>query len=329
MKTLILNQNEVKSLMNMKDTIEEVESAYKSFNSGEVVQPPIQSIVLPELNAETDIKSSYSKATNMTCVKSAPGYWDNRKKYDMPTIFATIGLFDGNNGFPVCVMEASLITGIRTGAAGGVSVRALARKNSETVGIIGAGNQARMQLRAIKEVLPGIKLVKVWSPIASETEDYRKEMEAELDVRVEAYDLPMPVVVGSDIIVTVTPGNKAIVMDEWVTPGTHICAIGADVEGKQELDVNLFKRAKVVVDSIEQCVSGGETLNAIKAGVFKESDIYGEIGEVLLGKKAGRTSEEEITIFDSTGMGVQDNATATGIYHRAIEKSIGLSIDLV
>ncbi|MEI8217170.1 MAG: ornithine cyclodeaminase family protein [Eubacteriales bacterium] len=329
MKTLILTQKDVKELMNMKDTIEEVEMAYKSFNSGEVVQPPIMSIILPELNAETDIKSSYSKATKMTCVKSAPGYWNNKEKFNMPTLFATITLFDGDNGFPVCLMEATLITGIRTGAAGGVAVRALARKNSEIVGIIGAGNQARMQLRAIKEVMPNIKLAKVWSPVEGETERYKQDMEAELGIQVFECNEPEQVVVGSDIVVTVTPGNKPIVKSEWVKPGTHICAIGADVEGKQELDVELFKRAKVIVDSIEQCVHGGETLNAIKAGVFSEKDIHAEIGEVLLGIKEGRVNDEEITIFDSTGMSVQDNATASGIYKRAMEKSIGLSIDLM
>jgi len=328
MNTLILTQDDVRSLLNMKDTIAEVETAYKSFNSGEVIQPPIMSIILPDLNAETDIKSSYSASTEMICVKSAPGYWDNVKKYNMPTLFATINLFDGKNGFPVCIMEATLITGIRTGAAGGVSVKALARKDSRVVGIIGAGNQARMQLRAIKLVLP-ITTVKVWSHIPSEMESYKKDMEAELGVQVIPCDTPETAVIGSDIIVTVTPGNKPIVMDEWVKPGTHICAIGADVEGKQELDVKLFSRAKVVVDSKMQCTTGGETLNAIKAGIITADDIHAEIGEVLLGKKTGRTSDEEITIFDSTGMSVQDNATAAGIYKRALEKSIGLSIKFV
>lgn len=328
MKTLILTQKDVKGLLNMKDTIADVETAYKSYNSDEVTQPPIMSIILPRLNAEIDIKSSYSVATEMTCVKSAPGYWNNKEKYNIPTLFATIDLFDGNTGFPVCFMEGTLITGIRTGAAGGVSVKALARKDSEIVGVIGAGNQARMQLRAIKEVL-SVKKAKVWSPVPGEPQKYKEDMEAELGIEVVVCEAPKEAVVGSDIVVTVTPGNKPIVKSEWIEPGTHICAIGADVEGKQELDPHIFTRAKVIVDSIEQCVHGGETLNAIKSGAFTENDIYGEIGEVLLGKKEGRINDEEITLFDSTGMSVQDNATAVGIYKRALEKSIGLSIDFI
>ena len=328
MKTLILTHEDVKSLLNMKDTIAEVEVAYKSFNSGEVTQPPIMSIILPELNSETDVKASYSAATGMICIKSAPGFWDNMKKYNMPTLFATINLFDGTNGFPLCIMEATLITGIRTGAAGGVSVKALARKDSRIVGVIGAGTQARMQVRAIKQVLP-ITTVKVWSQFPSELDSYKKDIEGELGVEVIPCDSAQKAVVGSDIIVTATPGKEPFVKDEWVKPGTHICAIGADFEGKQELDVKLFARAKIVVDSIKQCTTGGETLNPIKAGIITADDIHAEIGEVLLGKKVGRTSDEEITIFDTTGMSVQDNATATGIYKRALERSIGQSINFV
>ncbi len=329
MKTLILNQADVKSLLSMSEAIKDVEIAYKSFNSNEVVQPPIQSIITPELNAETDVKSSYSKATNMTCIKAAPGYWDNLKKYNMPTLFATITLFHGDHGFPVCIMEATLITGIRTGAAGGVATKALARPDSEVVGMIGAGNQARMQIRAIKEVMPQIKKVKVWSPVEGEAEKYQSDMESELKIEVVPCREAKDACIDSDIIVTVTPGGKAIVMDEWISPGTHICAIGADVEGKQELEEKIFKRAKVVVDSIEQCVNGGETRNAIIAKVFNADQIHAEIGEILLGKKEGRVNNEEITIFDSTGMSVQDNATATGIYNRAIKKGIGLNINFI
>ncbi|MEI8216606.1 MAG: ornithine cyclodeaminase family protein [Eubacteriales bacterium] len=329
MKTLILTQADVKKLLNMPDAIKDVEIAYKSYNSGEVVQPPIQSIIMPELNAETDVKSSFSKATNMTCVKAAPGYWDNLKKYNMPTLFATINLFHGDHGFPVCMMEATLITGVRTGAAGGVAARALARPDSKVVGIIGAGNQARMQLRAIKEVMPGITEVKVWSPVPGEADLYKRDMQNELSLNIQPCEFAKDVCIGSDIIVTVTPGGKPIVMDEWVGPGTHITAIGADVEGKQELDVNIFKRAKVIVDSIEQCTGGGETRNSIIAGVFSAERIHAEIGEVLLGKKTGRTSAEEITVFDSTGMSIQDNATAAGIYKRALEQGIGMNIDFI
>ena len=329
MKTLILTQTDVKKLLDIRQAIEDVEVAYKSFSAQHVVQPPIQSVVCPELNAETDIKSSYSKDTNMICVKTAPGYWDNMKKYGLPTVYAVINLFDGETGRPVCMMEGSLITGIRTGAAGGLASRIFARTNSKTLGVIGAGTQARMQARAIKEVFPSLSLIKVWSPVAEELKPYKNEMETELHVTIETYTDAEPVCRNSDIIVTATPGSSPIVQEEWLSPGTHICAIGADTAGKQELDPAIFKRARVFVDSRQQCCSNGETRNAILAGVFTEEDITAEIGEVLLEKAVGRQTSEEITLFDATGMSVQDNATAVGLYHKALQMGIGREIELL
>ncbi len=328
MKTLLLNKKEVKQILNMTDTIAAVEEAYKDFNRKLVVQLPILSIEVPDYNGEMDLKAGYSKSTEMITVKTAVGYWDNPKHYNLPTLLATITLYDGKNGYPVCVMDGSLITGYRTGAAGGVSAKVLARKNSEVVGMIGAGNQARMQVVSLKEVLP-IKTVKVWSPIGEDMLKYKQDIESMLDIQVILCDEPKEAVKYSDIIVTATSSKNSIVQDEWISPGTHIIAIGADMEGKQELDSKIFSHAKIVVDNIQQCVHRGETQNPIREGIITEKDLHGEIGEILLGTKLGRESNEEITIFDSTGMSIQDNITACMIFKNAIRLGLGQNIELI
>lgn len=328
MKTLILNSSDVKQLLSMEQAMRDAEIAYKSYSLGNVVQPPVQSMACPEKNGETDVKSSYSLDTNRLCVKIAPGYWDNPAKFNLPSIFASLMLFDGDTGFPLCIMEASLITGIRTGAAGGLMAKTLARPDSTVLGMIGAGNQARMQARAIKLVFPALKQIKVWSPVTAELGRYKADMESELQLKVETFSDPEPVCRNSDIIITVTPGTKPIVMDEWVDTGTHICAIGADAPGKQELDVNIFKRARVFADSRDQCIKLGETRNPIEAGVFSPDDIAAEFGEVLSEKIAGRLNPDEITISDATGMSVQDNATAACIFAAAKKMGIGKEFNL-
>lgn len=328
MKTLLLKKSEVMSLLNMKDVIESVEEGYKAYCSGRVLQPDIVSIEIPKANGEMDIKAGYSYSTEIISVKCASGFYDNQKNADLPNSLSTILLFDGNTGFPLCIMDGSPITGCRTGAAGAVSARLLARKNSGTVAVIGTGEQARMQVRALNEVME-LKNIRVWGRSADQMSAYQKEMQAELQCTVETRSSPKAAVHQADIIITTTPGKAPIIKREWVCPGTHIIAVGADMEGKQELDASLFDGAKVVVDNLSQCLSRGETQNPLRLGIIKPDDIHCEIGQILLGQKLGRESDEELTIFDATGMAVQDNVTAAKIYLQALARKLGAYYDFM
>lgn len=327
METLILLKQDVSKLLNMKDAITSVEQAYIEYSSNKVIQPPIVSIDDTEHNGELDIKTCYSKSQKIISIKCASGYWDNPKQHNLPTLLATIQLLDGITGYPLCIMDGSLITGYRTGAAGGLSARLLARKDSKKVAIIGAGNQARMELKAIREVID-IESVKVWDTNTKLLKAYKEEVSKSLNLIVETCETAKDAVVGADIIVTVTPSKNMIVKDEWIKDGTHIIAIGADMKGKQEIDPKIFSRAKIYVDSKAQCIERGETQNPIESEDIKISDIYAELGEVLLGNKEGRINPSEITIFDSTGMGIQDNTLATLIYKKALSLNIGTRINL-
>jgi len=324
MNTLLLSKNDVHNLITMKDTIDAVKRAYMSFNKSLVLQPPIVSMEIPENKGEIDIKSGYSAEEGLIAVKCATGFGDNKKE-NLPFLFATINLFDSKTGYPVCYMDGSLITGFRTGAAGGIAAQCLARKDSRLVGVIGTGTQARMQVAALLEVMP-IDTVRVHGESYEEMVCYKDAIEAAYGVKVITCEDIKEAVIYSDIIVTATTSKKALINSAWVKPGTHINAIGADMEGKQELDPMLFKNAKIVADSISQCIERGEIQNPIKEGIIKREDIHCEIGEILLGTKSGRTDGQEITIFDATGMSVQDISTASSIYRVAQSKGIGQCI---
>jgi ornithine cyclodeaminase/alanine dehydrogenase len=216
-----------------------------------------------------------------------------------------------------------LITGCRTGAAGAISVKYLARADAEKLCIIGAGNQARRQLRAIMRERKLIE-VRVWDALPEFLDAYVKEMSEETGLKIRKCATAEEAVRSADIVVTTTRARSGpIVKKEWIQPGTHIAAIGADMPDKQELYADVYAGAKVVNDSINLCVESGETHNAVKAGIIRPEDIHAEIGEIILGKKAGRESPDEVTIFDTVGMAIQDNVTAAMLYKGALEKGLG------
>jgi len=328
LKTLLLKKSEVMSQLNMNGVIASVEEGYRAYCSGQVIQPDILSIEIPEHNGEMDVKAGYSHSTRMISVKCASGFYDNQKKTDLPNSLSTVLLFDGSTGALLCIMDGSLITGYRTGAAGAVSAKLLARKGAKTVGVIGTGEQARMQIRALKAVVD-IEKIQVWGRSADQLYLYCREMTTEIKCAVESCETPEAAVRDADILITTTPGKTPLIKKEWVRPGTHIVAVGADMEGKQELDAALFEGAKIVVDHRNQCMSRGETQNPLKQGVIKEEDIHCEIGQILLGQKPGRENNLEITIFDTTGMAVQDNVTAVQIYEQALALKLGTYYDFM
>jgi ornithine cyclodeaminase/alanine dehydrogenase len=231
-------------------------------------------------------------------------------------------LFDARSCALICVMDGSLLTGLRTGASGAVSVKALARKNAKKITCIGTGNQARMQIRAISLVMQ-IEEIHAWSRNPETCARFKADIEGEFDIPVILADSKKEAVEQADILITTTRGKGPLVEASWVKPGTHIVAIGTDMKGKQELDPEIFRHAKIVNDSISQCIDKGETWHPLNEKIITLDDIHGELGEILLGTKPGRENAEEITIFDSTGMAIQDNTTAEKIYRNALENNVG------
>ena len=324
MKTLLLSKEDVGQLISMKEVIGTVEEAYRAYSSGQVVQPPYFGIHLPEpRGGEIDFKLGYYKSNEVISMKaSSGGFIDNPERHGVPNGMGTVLLFDARSCALMCVMDGSLITGLRTGASGAVSVKLLARKNAKKIASIGTGNQARMQIRAIREVME-IEEVHAWNNDPATLAKYKNDIESAFGIPVILAKSKQAAVEQADILITTTRGKGSLVNAEWVKPGTHIIAIGTDQQGKQELDPEIFRNAKVVNDSIAQCAEKGETWHPLRHNIMTRDDIHAEIGELLLGTKPGRENDREITIFDSTGMAIQDNTTATKIYKNAVESKVG------
>lgn len=329
MKTYIFTAKDIEKLLTMELVIEAVENGYKLYSEKKALVPPIVSMEVEKHHGEVDIKSSVDLEEDITCVKIASGYWSNLKNYGLPTGLGTILLFDARNGALLAVMEGGLITDMRTGAAGAVSAKYLARKDSKTAAIIGTGVIARMQLRALLTVFD-LEEVFVWGRNKENLDKYVNDMKSEYpSLSIQKCDTAGECVSQADIVITTTASKGPLFKKEDLKPGTHIACIGADMEGKQEIDENIFSDAKIVVDSIDQCRSKGEIETALIKDIIQESDIYAEIGDIILENKAGRTNDEEITVFDSTGMSVQDIATAKNVYRKLIEEEDILKVELM
>ncbi len=330
MDTLLLNKSDVGSLIDLDAILEAVEDGYRSFNSGLVVQPDFMTIVKPGTHTGFDFKGGLDMGGGYITIKSSSGGYPDNPKIGLPTGMNMVYLYEADTSALKCIMDGTWITGCRTAAAGAISVKYLSRKNSSKICIIGAGNQGRRQLRAMVRVRP-IKDVYVWGYSQEEIDAYISEMSAELkEINFYPCSTAEEGVRKADIVVTTTIGRRTpIVKREWLKPGTHIAAIGADMPDKQELCTDVFKGAKVVNDSIKLCIKNGETHHAVEEGVINVEDIYGEIGEIILGKKPGRENDEEITIFDTVGMAIQDNVTAVSLYKGAIEKGLGIKYDFL
>jgi len=320
---LVLSASDVKRLVDIRAVIAAVEDAFRAYGRGASKLGPIALTLIDKHEGELEIKSGYVEEF-CTATKILLYYKDNPSKRGLPALSGTIVLNDINDGKPFAVLDGTYITANRTGAAGAIAAKYLARPNSEDIGVIGAGTQGRAQVAALNEIF-NIKTVRVYDIDSQRTTNYVREMSAQYPFKVEPAESPAHAVLDADIIVTVTTSTKAIVQNEWVHEGVHINAIGADTPGKQELDPAIIPRAKVIVDSIAQCVERGEIQTAMRLGLLKKENIYAELSDILLGRKPGRVSPEEITLFDATGMIVQDITTAWTVYQLAKKQGLGIN----
>lgn len=324
MKTLVLGRRQVEELLGMAEALLAVEDALRLKAQGKTVMPPKIYLDLPAYHGDFRAMPAYIKG--MAGVKWVSSYPENTR-VGLPSVWATIILCDPRTSFPLAIMDGTYITNMRTGAAGGVAVKYMARKNSKTVGIIGAGRQAETQLLAILEVLTGIENVKVFDKYHEASQRYIERMGRHLSVKM-GLAKTLAEAADADIVVTSTPAREPIVKKEYIRLGTHINAIGADAAGKQELDSDLIACAKVIVDDMEQAAHSGEINVPLAQGRITSADIYGDLGEIIIQAKKGRENEEEVTIFDSTGLAIQDIICAQYVYEKVKGKEIA-SFDLI
>jgi len=328
-KTLVLSEAQIKKLVTLKQTITAVELAFKMKGIGNAQMPPKQYIIMKKYNGDLRTMPAYLEETEVATVKVVNSHPENRK-YGLPTVMATIILVDPKTGVPSAIMGGTWITAMRTGAAGAVAAKYLANPNPQTVGLIGAGAQARTQLMGLQIVFDSIKQVRVWDINPKASTNYVKELKQkypQLDIC--AVESIKEATQEANIIVTTTPSRKPLVLAKWIDQGTHINCIGADAPGKQELDPNILLKSKIVVDDWEQGSHGGEINIPLSKGILTKDDVWGDICEIVAKLKQGRTSTKEITVFTSTGLAIQDTATANIAYHNALKEKVGKKIDLL
>jgi len=326
-KLRVLSKDDIASLLSFEKSIEVVGDAFTAYQEGKTLIPPVVHMEIGKWRGELDIKSSYVEPTELVGAKIAGGYLDNPKNFGLPTGMGVIILLDARNGMPLAIMEGWHITVIRTGASGALGIKYLARQNVRVGAVIGAGNIGRIQLRGLKH-FRDVEEVRVFDIDKEAASKFVKEMSQALEVKIISVDGAQQAVEGADVVITCVPSREPVVMREWIAPGTHLNAIGADMKGKQELDEELFRNAKVVVDNIKQAPYWGECQIAVSKGILKIEDIYAEIGELTSGRKKGRMNPEEITIYDATGVSIQDIATAGLVYRVAEERNIGQVVEI-
>lgn len=322
-EVLVLNKEEIESVLTLDDAIEAVEGGFKAYNSGKAVIPFPVALQVADHNGDIHIKPGYIQGYDTYTVKIASGFYDNPKS-GLQASHGMLLLFDSKTGFPVCFeVDQCFLTDVRTAAAGAVAARALARKSVGRVAVIGTGTQARFQIKALSRVIKFDEL-RVWGRNPKQVEKYIEDMRDVLDVKMVPSATAEGAVKGSEIVVTATMATAPVVKASWLSKGVHITAMGSDSSEKQELETAVLGRAdKIVVDSLKQCAKLGEVHHAIDDGTITEKDVHAELGEVLLGTKAGRESDDEITVCDLTGIAVQDVVTSQMVYERALRKKIG------
>lgn len=316
--TLIINRREIESLLTMKEYISIIENAFKMYGKGEVQMPPKSYLYFEK--GDLRCMPAYIPSINIAGVKTVNVHPQNK---DLPSVMASISLIDPDTGFILAIMDGTYITKMRTGAAGGVAAKYLSRVDSETAAFIGASEQALSQLDALMNIRE-IKKIFVFDMNEEKKNNFSEYAENIYKTNTEAVSGVREAVINADIVITTTPARTPVIGADFINKGTHINAIGADAKGKQELDPVLLKKAKIIIDNWEQASHSGEINVAYRDGIINRDDIFADIGEVVTGEKKARESEDDITIFDSTGLAIQDISVAGEIYKKIINDK-GLS----
>lgn len=322
---LLLNREDVQKVLNMKDCIEVVENAFAELSNGTAILPLRNNIVSPD--GLSLYMPAYLKEMKALACKVVTVYKNNPANHNMPTTIGKVLLQNPETGDVICIMDGGYLTAVRTGAASGVATKYLARKDKDQViGIYGTGGQAKMQLLAMKETV-SISKVLVFD-LNEEATDAFVKANADLGFDIlkakNSDDL-----LEADIICTATSSPTPLFDGKKLKPGTHINNIGSHTPNARELDTATVQRSKFVGDSKEACFNeAGDIMIPLKEGSVTEDHFYAELGDLVTAKKEGRTNAEEITVFKSNGLAIQDTATAKLIYDKAIAAGIGVSVDI-
>lgn len=317
-KTLLLSKSDVGALLTMEATITAVEAAFLAHGRGETQMPPKVYLALDAFDGDLRAMPAYvAGAAGVKWVNSHP---HNPERHGLPAVMGLYILSDPATAFPLAIMDATLITAMRTGAAAAIASKHLARPGARTLGLVGCGVQARYLLDAHRATF-GSTLEVLAADVSVEASERFARESGGRAVSIEEAS-------GCDIVCTATPCRAPVVSRAWVRPGAHLNAMGADAHGKQELDPAILRDGRVVIDDWAQATESGEVNVPLHEGTLSRDAIHATLGEVIAGKRPGR-EHADITVFDSTGLAVQDAAVARVVYAAARERGAGAAFDLL
>ena len=325
MKVTLLSETDIRASVGFdREALEAVAQGFARLAEGRAFAPPVIAIEIPEHGGEVDIKTAYIEGLDSFAVKVASGFVDNPAK-GLPYGTGMMVLVSAETGFlQALLVDNGYLTELRTGLAGALAANLLARREIADVAVIGSGSQARYQLRGLRMVRDFAR-VHVFGIVPDEVVRYVDDVEAELGVEVLVATTAEAAVREADVVLCTTSSRTPYLQAHWLRPGVHITSMGADMPTKQELFAECLGRAdRVVCDRRSQCLVIGELHHAVDAGVVDEHDVD-ELGELVAGAKPARRSDDEITICDLTGVGVQDTAIARLAYRRATARGLGAS----
>jgi ectoine utilization protein EutC len=325
---LIFTEQELKEYVQLNpEAVKLVEDAFTKLSKNEASMPPIMRVDIEDQNGEVDVKTAYIKGKKMFAIKISSGFFNNYQ-LGLPTGNGMMVLISTQTGVPEAILlDNGYLTDVRTAAAGAVAAAYLSKNSIETVGVIGAGSQAKYQLRALN-IVRNFNKVLVYARSLERAQKFAEEISAELGIEVTAVQSAEEVVRNSDTVITTTPAKEPIIKADWLHPGLHITAMGSDAEHKQELEPEVLAIADILVcDTQDQCARLGELHHALTAGVLTEESQVVELGDLTSLKAAGRVNDKQITVCDLTGTGVQDTAIALFAYQEMIKRNKGLKIE--
>jgi alanine dehydrogenase len=324
---LVLSEKQVQRLIAIDDLIEALAQAHVQYSTGKAVMPVRLVVPLPQIQGRITSMPGFLSEDQALGMKVVT-YFQENSKQGLPAILATIMLFSAATGEMIATMDGSYITAIRTACASALATKLLANPETPVLGILGAGVQARAHIQALNRVRK-IEKIKLYSPSGTSAAAVQKELTPQVDAAIEVAQSAEAVVRGADIVVTTTTAKEPILKVEWLKAGAHINAVGSHRPDLREIDGPTLTRATIVVDSRDAImVECGDILLALKEKSIGENHIHGEIGEVLAKIKPGRTRRDELTLYKSVGIAIQDVAAANLVYRKALEKGIGTNVEI-
>ncbi|MBD3383215.1 MAG: ornithine cyclodeaminase family protein [candidate division Zixibacteria bacterium] len=318
METYIISRSIIENALDMELCLASVEKAFRLYGQDKIQMPAKTFLEFPQFNGDLRNHSTYVPDLDIAGIKASSVHLDN-STFKLETVVGTIILIDPKNGFPLAILDGTYITRMRTGAAGGLAAKYLANPDIEQVGFVGAGNQARSLFEALITVHPEIKKAIVYDIKPDKAEAFARFCREHKNLEVEVVEEIDKAVTGCGIVNTCTSSRQPLFDDSVVSPGTHINAIGADAEGKQEMSSQVIKNAYLVIDSWLETSRTGEINVPFHMGEISQSDIDATLSEVILGIKTGRSSADQVTVFDSAGIAIQDIVTAWDVYQSLMQ----------